>query len=70
MITSEYTAIDISDSDDLINALRKLHTKVPLAGISPNDLLSLPDDLIRYLITCIRNTPVIPEEYSVKEWNT
>ncbi len=70
VITSEYTAVEINESDDLIDALRKLHTKVPLTGNTQNDLFSLPDDLIRYLIAGIRNTPIIPKEFSTLDWNT
>lgn len=69
MITSEYTTVDINESEDLIVALRKLHTKVPLTGNTPNDLLSIPDAMLWYLIAGIRNTPVIPEEFSIQEWN-
>jgi hypothetical protein len=61
--------IDINGTDNVIENLRKIHTHVPLFGITPNDIFSLPDDMLRYLIACIRNLPSIPEKYSLQEWN-
>ena len=55
--------------DSLPSALRKFHTKLPLAGDPPNGLLSLSDDLLNYLIAAIRNTPCPPPDHSPDEWH-
>jgi len=60
---------DSPDQMDSIPAiLRELHKDLPLAGDPVNDLLSLPDDFLRYLVFLVRNIPVAPPRRSRDEW--
>ncbi|MDO9327070.1 MAG: nucleotidyltransferase family protein, partial [Methanoregula sp.] len=54
----------------LPGTLRELHRHLPLAGDPENALLSLPDDLLTYLISAIRNTPCMPLDLTPEEWHT
>ncbi|WP_181391449.1 nucleotidyltransferase family protein [Methanospirillum stamsii] len=68
MISSSYSGISINDPDELIDSIKKVHTKVPLTGKKTNELLALKDKQLQYLIAAIRNTPQIPENWSEDEW--
>jgi hypothetical protein len=70
IISSEYCSVTFEESDDLISSLKKIHEKVPLIGRVANELLTLPDDMVWYIIAGIRNTPVSPAKYSLEEWMT
>lgn len=54
--------------DSLSGEFRALHRQLPLAGDPANDLLSLPDDLLIYLVSLVRNTPAPPPRRSRDEW--
>ncbi len=69
MQTSTSTSKNIPALVSLPDALRDFHKHLPLAGDPPNALLSLPDDLLLYLIGAIRNTPQSPPDLSVEEWH-
>jgi hypothetical protein len=51
-----------------LDMLRSFHTELPLAGNPENALLSIPDDLLTWLIAAIRNTPRPPPDLSPEEW--
>jgi hypothetical protein len=55
-------------SPSLPDVLKNFHCGLPLAGDPPNALLSLPDDLLTYLIAAIRNTPQSPPDLSCDDW--
>ena len=48
--------------------LRAFHERLPLAGDSPNALLSLPDDRLPYLVSILRDTPVPAPALTLEEW--
>ena len=49
--------------------LRMFHRTHPLAGEVPNAILSLPDDLLVYLTSVIRDIPSLPPQVSSDDWN-
>ena len=51
------------------DVLRNFHKELPLAGDPPNALLTLPDDLLSYLIAAIRNTPRSTPDLSLDAWH-
>ena len=55
-------------SVSLPDELRNFHKHLSLSGDPPNALLSLPDDLLLYLIAAIRNTPLSPPDLSPDDW--
>ena len=69
MQTSTCTSDNKPARISLPEDLRNFHKHLPLAGDPPNALLSLPDDLLIYLIAAIRNTPRSPPDLSVEEWH-
>jgi hypothetical protein len=57
------------DYTTLPATLRQWHTVHPLAGDPPNALLSVPDDLLQYIINALRNSPCIPPVCSPEAWD-
>lgn len=51
-------------------AVRSIHQSLPLAGDPVNALLDLPDDLLFYLVTLLRNTPCPAPQVSRRDWDT
>ncbi|MCX6692550.1 MAG: nucleotidyltransferase family protein [Methanoregula sp.] len=54
----------------LLNTLKTFHHGIPLAGDPPNALLSLPDDLLTYLIAAIRNAPQPAPDILPDDWQS
>ena len=58
-----------ADTTSLPATLRQWHAVHPLAGAPPNALLSVPDDLLEYIIGAIRNIPCTPPVCGPEAWD-
>ena len=58
-----------ADHPSLLPTLRRWHAVHPLAGNPPNALLSVPDDLLRYVIGAVRNIPCSPPVCRPEAWD-
>jgi len=65
---SEKTA-DYTRSIPSADAVREFHEDLPLDGDPCNALLSLPDDLLEYVIALMKNAPRHPPVMSLTEWS-
>ncbi|HUT38323.1 MAG TPA: nucleotidyltransferase family protein [Methanoregula sp.] len=61
--------VQSADHPSLLPTLRQWHAVHPLAGNPPNALLSVPDDLLRYVIGAVRNIPCSPPVCSPETWD-
>lgn len=68
IIPSVFNPIGSLDSESIITNIKKIHEKVPLEGKNPNELLTLPNDLLLYLIFGMRDTPIKAPSYPIDIW--
>jgi len=48
---------------------RRIHPKMQFCGDPPNAILDLPEDLLNYVLSILRENPVPPPELSIRKWS-
>ena len=62
------TSVSSHTTLDLINEVRHLHPNLRFGGEPPDAILTLPDELIRYILALLSETPHPPPEVSPDKW--
>ena len=53
----------------LMEKSRRLHPLIQFCGDPPDAIFDLPEDLLRYILSILRNDPIAPPEISIGQWS-
>ena len=52
----------------LMEKPRRLHPLVRFCGDPPDAIMDLPEELLRYILSILRDTPITPPNVSIEQW--
>lgn len=55
-------------ADSLMEKSRRLHPKIQFCGNPPDAVLDLPEDILRYILSILRDKPIAPPDVSLDQW--